>query len=46
MVATLAKPDPNIVIDLTPQAFDKLTNNNRALGKVPVIVTINKPDSK
>lgn len=40
------KPDPNIVIDLTPQAFDKLTNNNRALGKVPVIVTINKPDSK
>jgi hypothetical protein len=34
------RPDPNIIIDLTPHAFDQLTNNNRALGRVPVIVTV------
>jgi hypothetical protein len=36
--------DPNIVIDLTPHAFDMLTGNERYLGKVPVIVTV--PDHK
>jgi Lytic transglycolase len=34
------QPDPNIIIDLTPHAFDVLTNNHRYLGKVPVIVTV------
>ncbi len=34
------RPDPDIVIDLTPHAFDLLTNNNRQLGRVPVIVTV------
>jgi hypothetical protein len=34
------RPDPNVVIDLTPHAFDVLTNNKRSLGKVPVIVTV------
>ncbi len=34
------RPDPNIIIDLTPRAFDQLTNNNRQLGRVPVIVSV------
>jgi rare lipoprotein A (peptidoglycan hydrolase) len=34
------QPDPNSIIDLTPHAFDVLTNNNRALGRVPVVVTV------
>jgi hypothetical protein len=40
MVIRPLRPDPKIVIDLTPHAFDVLTGDKRALGKVQVIVTV------
>ncbi len=34
------RPDPDIVIDITPHAFEALTQNRKFPGKVPVIVTV------